>query len=112
MGDFAVIYYASPAVREQAQNAAPEDMKGAMEAWGAWAERCGDALVYAGSALMGGLRMTAHGGSPSRPSDVIGYSVLQADSMEAAVALLKDHPHLGWGEGCDIEVYQAMPMPL
>ena len=111
MGDFVVIYYAPAAVREQAQNTAPEDMQAGMQAWKAWADSCGDALVYPGSALMGGLRVTPEGSSP-RDSDVIGYSVVQADDMEAAVALVADHPHIAWGQGCEIEVYQAMRMPL
>ena len=111
MENFVVIYYAPPSVREQAQNAAPEDMQASMQAWGEWAKGCGESLTYAGSALMGGLRLTPSGSSPGQ-SDVIGYSVLQADSMEAAVALLDGHPHIGWGNGCEIEVYQAMPMPI
>ena len=38
------------------------------------------------------------------------YSVLQAESMESAQALLADHPHLG-SAGCAIEVYQTMSLP-
>ncbi len=111
MGDFVAIYFASPSVIEQMQHISPEDMQAGMEAWKAWADRCGDALTYPGSALMGGLRLTQTGSSPGK-GDVIGYSVLQTDDMEAAAALVADHPHLGWGEGCEIEVYQAMRMPI
>ena len=111
MESFVVIYYAPLSVREQAQNAAPEDMQASMQAWGEWAKRCGESLTYPGSALMGGLRLTPSGSSPGE-SDVIGYSVLQAESMEAATALLESHPHIGWGNGCEIELYRAMPMPI
>ena len=37
-------------------------------------------------------------------------SVLQAESMDAAHALLADHPHLGT-PGCGIEVYGTMSLP-
>ncbi len=111
MGDFVVIYFASPSVVEQMQRISPEDMQAGMAAWKEWADSCGDALTFPGSALMGGLRLTQSGSSPGK-GDVIGYSVVQADDMDAAVALLEGHPHLGWGEGCEIEVYQAWPMPL
>ena len=111
MGNFVAIYYAPQSVREQAQSMSAEDMQAGMKAWGEWAARCGDALVYPGSALMGGLRLTESGSTPGQ-SDVIGYSVLQAEDMDAAVALLEGHPHLGWGNGCEIEVFQAMPMPI
>ena len=111
MPDFVAIYYAPQSVREQAQSMSAEDMQAGMKAWGEWAKACGESLTFPGSALMGGLRLTPSGSSPGQ-SDVIGYSVLQADDMEAAVALLEGHPHLAWGNGCEIEVFQAMPMPL
>jgi len=25
--------------------------------------------------------------------------------------MLKENPHLGWAGGCDIEVFESMPMP-
>ena len=111
MPDFVAIYYAPQSVREQAQSMSAEDMQAGMAAWGEWAKECGESLTFPGSALMSGLRLTPSGSSP-RDSDVIGYSVLQADDMEAAVALLEGHPHLAWGNGCEIEVFQAMRMPL
>ena len=32
--------------------------------------------------------------------------------MEAAKALLKEHPHLEWTGGCEIEVHEAAPMEM
>ncbi len=31
--------------------------------------------------------------------------------MSGAVEMLEEHPHLGWSEGCNIEVYEYIPMP-
>ena len=45
MGDFVAIYFASPSVIEQMQHISPEDMQAGMDAWKAWANRCGDALT-------------------------------------------------------------------
>jgi hypothetical protein len=42
---------------------------------------------------------------------VNGYSIIQAESMEEAVELLKEHPHLHWAEGCKIEVFESLPVP-
>ena len=47
----------------------------------------------------------------SSHSTVIGYSILQVDNMDKAVGMLKDHPHIKWMDGCEIEVHEALPTP-
>lgn len=76
-----------------------------------WAEKCGTGLVDKGNTLRGGQKLTKSGSSPG-DRGVIGYSILQAEDMEGAKALLAGHPHLEWPEGCEIEVHESMPMPL
>jgi hypothetical protein len=107
---FIVLYHADSSAMEQMQNASPEDMKKGMEPWEAWAKKCGSYLVDMGTPLSGGQRLTASGSSPSE-KNVVGYSVLQANTMEEAKALLDGHPHLGWAAGCEIEVHESMPLP-
>ncbi len=92
------------------KDATPEDMKSGMEAWMAWAEQCGDGLVDLGSPLSGGRKVSDSGHSASQRS-VVGYSILQAEDMEGALALLEGHPHMGWAEGCEIEVHECLPLP-
>ena len=41
------------------------------------------------------MKVTKSGTAPS-DKEVIGYSILQAGSMEEAVEMLKGHPHLDW----------------
>ena len=91
--------------------ASPEEMQKGMEPWMAWAARCGSGLVDMGSPLSGGLRLRASGSAPS-DKEVVGYSILQAEEMESAKALLDGHPHLGSAEGCEIEVHDSMPMSM
>lgn len=107
MNKYIVIYHAPLSAVEQMADATPEDMKPWME----WAERCGEGLVDMGTPLVGGQKVTKSGVSPSDTS-VVGYSVLQAASMEAAQALLKDHPHLFAADGCEIEVHESAPLPM
>ena len=111
MGKYIVLYHASASALELMQNATPEQMAAGMEPWMAWAARCGDGLVDIGTPLGGGLKMTMSGSSPS-DKNVVGYSVLQAESMEEALAMLESHPHLGWAEGCEIEVHESLPLPM
>ena len=106
-----VIYHASVSVLEQMSNATPEDMAEAMKPWMAWAERCGDSLIEMGTPLHSGQRLSKSGASPS-DKGVVGYSILQADNMEAAQALLDGHPHLEWAAGCEIEVHESMQMSM
>ena len=104
-----VIYYASAEAMAQMQEKTPEEQKENMKPWMEWAERCGEGLVDLGAPLGNGQKVTANGTAPSE-REVAGYSVLQAEDMDGVVAMLADHPHLAWHAGCEIEVYEAMPM--
>lgn len=108
MQKYLVLYHTSADTMQAMMNSTPEDMKAIMEAWKAWAQRCGDSLVDM-SPLSQGQRMTASGDAAS-DMGIVTYSVLQAENMEAAQALLADHPHLGT-VGCGIEIYETMSLP-
>ena len=110
MKKFIVLYYAPVEALEKMQGMTPEQHTEGMKPWMAWMEKCGDRLVDKGAPLGNGQKVTSGGSSPSE-SKVIGYSILQAEDMEAAKKMLDGHRHLGWAEGCEIEVYEAMPMP-
>jgi len=60
---------------------------------------------------LGNARHVDASGAASSKTEVVGYSILQADSMAEAEDLLKEHPHLGWADGCYIEVHEKTPMP-
>jgi hypothetical protein len=50
-------------------------------------------------------------GADGAPGDPIGgYSILEADSLEALETLLDGHPHLHL-EGAAIEVHEFLPLP-
>ncbi len=110
MKKFIVLYHASAAAQEQMGKGDEEAAKEGMKAWMAWAEKCGDALVDLGNPL-GNAQKVSEGGAAASDSSVAGYSVVQAEDMEGAVALMDGHPHLGWHEGCDIEIHEALPLP-
>ena len=110
MGKYMVIYHAPKSALEATAKMTPEEMQAGMALWMAWATQCGESLVDMGAPLSGGQRITKSGTTPSN-RDVVFYSVLEAENMEAAQALLADHPHLEWAAGCEIEVYEAMSRP-
>jgi hypothetical protein len=64
----------------------------------AWVGRTGDALTDPGAPLGPAMMVSSDG---VRPGDaegrVGGYSVLRADDMDSAVALVRDHPFVKCG---------------
>ena len=111
MKNFVVVYHAPTSAIEQMQAASPEEMQKGMEPWMEWAAKCGDGLVDLGTPLSGGQKLSKSGSSPS-DKNVVGYSILQAEDMQRAKALLEGHPHLEWTGGCEIEVHESMPLPM
>ncbi len=110
MKKFIVLYRSAGGEMEKKKDSSPEDMKKGMESWMVWAEKCGDGLVDMGSPLGNGQEVTKEGALPGDTS-VVGYSILQAETMNEAVEMLKGHPHLEWSDECEIEVYESLPSP-
>ena len=110
MKKFIVLYHAPAEAMAKMAEATPEDMQKGMEPWMAWATKCGDHLVDLGTPLMGGQALNSDGSSVNSSREVTGYSILEAEDMEGAKALLQGHPHLGWTDGCQIEVHESMPL--
>jgi hypothetical protein len=110
MKKFIVIYHAPQSVMESKTNASPEDREKGMEPWMAWAKKCGSGLVDMGTPLGNAHKMSKdeHGESKS---DVVGYSILQAESWDDLKEMMEGHPHLGWGAGCEIEIHESLPLP-
>jgi len=111
MKKFIVTYLAPIDATWKTAESSPEEMEKGMEAWMKWAEKCGNKLVDMGSPLGNGITLGPGGNSASSESKIIGYSILQADNMDDARDLLKEHPHLDWNASCEIELHEALPAP-
>ncbi|MCH7229347.1 YciI family protein [Glycomyces sp. L485] len=110
MPKFVYIYHA-PTPPADAAPPDPEQMEEVMRQWIAWSQRVGKGLVDFGTPLAGGTRVDASGDTQPSTSDVVGYTILEADSRDAAVDLARSHPHLQMSGGCVIEVHESQPMP-
>ena len=104
-----VFIYHAPMTPADATPPTPEEMEAVTAEWNSWAGRVGEGLVDFGTPLTGGTRVTNDGTSPST-RDVGGYSIIEADDLQAAIALTKGHPHL-MTPGAEIEVHEAVPIP-
>ena len=103
MTKYLVLYRAKTTAAEQMAQGTPEQAQAAMEAWGAWAARAGDAVLDLGSPL----GLVEAGGDEGDP--IGGYSILQADSSEALARVLDGHPHTA--SGGTIEILEVLAMP-
>ena len=112
MKRFIVIYHSPQDAVEQMMQATPEEQAKGMEVWMQWAERMGDNLIDLGTPLTSGQSLKPDGSDRPSGSDIAGYSILQAESMEEAVKLLQGHPHLGWNAACTIDVHETMELVL
>ncbi len=107
MTKFVFVYHAPP---EAAAPSSPEEGQAVMEKWMAWAGEVGDRMVDFGTPLAGGVRVTPAGTSDS-DRQVAGYTIIEADDMDAALSLARNHPHLDMPGGCEIEVHEVQPVP-
>jgi hypothetical protein len=109
MKKFLVLYRSSVSAADQMANATPEQAKAGMDAWMSWANRAGSAIVDLGSPV-GASVAVGSGGGGRADGHVGGFSILQAESLEAVKSLLVGHPHLMMPGG-SIEVHEFLQLP-
>ncbi|MCO4236941.1 YciI family protein [Pseudarthrobacter raffinosi] len=109
MSKFLFVYHAPMTPAEAAP--APEDMAAVMAEWNAWAAKVGDGMVDFGTPLANGVRVSPGGATAPSQREVAGYSLIEAENVEAALELAKQHPHLNMPGGCEIEVHEAQQIP-
>ena len=112
MKKFLVTYHAPVSALQQMSNASPEEQAKGMEMWMQWAGRVGNKMVDMGAPLMNGTQLGVGGSSKASDKQVTGFSIIQAESLDEAKALLAGHPHTsGWSPDATIEVHESVPMP-
>jgi hypothetical protein len=80
------------------------------EAWGKWVKTNEKAIVDSGSPVGKTKRVSAKGISDIR-NEIGAYTVVQAESHEAAAKLFENHPHFMIFPGEAVEVMECLPMP-
>jgi len=84
--------------------------KAGMAAWKAWAEKNQAAIVDQGAPL-GKTKQVTRDGIADIRNNMGAYTVVQADSQEAAAKLFENHPHFAMFPGEGVEVMECLPMP-
>ena len=106
MAKFVIIYSGGSGMA-----ATPEERERIMGEWGAWYGRQGPAITDGGNAF-GASRSIAGAGAAAAdgPGTVpaTGYTIIEADSLDAAAAACADHPHLR--HGGQVSVFETIDM--
>lgn len=87
-----------------------EEQKAVMAAWGAWYEKMGEAIVDGGNPFGASKHVNENGtgDGPVSSPPATGYTIISADSLDAAVAKVQDHPHVKYGG--QVSVYETFKM--
>jgi hypothetical protein len=92
------------------KNSTPEQQKKGMVAWMKWMNDNKTSIVEGGAPLGKTKRVDSNGASNTK-NDIGGYSVVQAESHDAATKIFgKDHPNLQM-PGAWLEIIEVMPLP-
>ena len=113
MSKYLVLYRSSVPATEQMAASDPDGAQAGMELWMNWAGRVGGAMADMGSPLGTVATLGPSGDSPSGPSSppIGGFSILEAESVDAVKKLLDDHPHFHAPGDPSIEVLEFLPIP-
>ena len=111
MPKYLVLYRSSVPATEQ-MGSDPEAAQAGMALWMNWAGRVGPAMADMGSPLGSVATVTVSGSTADVSSPFTGgFSVLEADSVDAAKKLLDDHPHFHAPGDPSIELLEFLPIP-
>ena len=110
MRRYIVLYQAPLSVAARFAQATPQEAMKGLQLWSDWAAKVGTALVDPGKPLGNAITVTKAGSTKS-DSKIIGLSILQANSMDEARDMVKDHHHLYWADDCEIVVLEEVPIP-
>ena len=112
MGKFMVLYQAPFNATEKMGASTPDQMKKGIVEWMVWkekTEKTGASFEF-GMPLDAKAHLEPDGTTSESRLQVSGYGVIEAESLETALKLLKDHPHLK-AQGASLEILAFVPMP-
>jgi len=116
MKKFLAIYIGTEAAFERSGwNALDEEKRKAreaagMKAWMDWGAANSAAIVDTGSPL-GKTKRASPEGLSDLKNAMAAYTIVQAESHEAAAKLFENHPHFTIFPGDSIEIMECLPMP-
>ena len=114
MKQFLAIFIGTPASMAK-WNELPEAERKQREgkgltAWHAWIEKHKGSIVQTGSPL-GKTKSVSNSGIADIRNNMSAWTVVQADSQDAAAKLFENHPHFTIFPGESVEIMPVLPIP-
>ena len=104
-----ILLYKGPATPQA--DITPEVGAQFMQAWEAWMGKVGGALVDGGAPFTGSSTAVVADGSTRSASDLTGYTIVEAQDIDAAKALVGGNPFLEDGSAkFAVEIYELGTM--
>ena len=116
MKKFLAVYVGTPDAYEASRWARADDATRksleaqGMQAWGAWVEKHRTSIVENGAPLGRTKRVSSAGIADVRNA-MAAYTIVQAESHEAAARLFENHPHFTIFPGTGVEIMECLPLP-
>lgn len=117
MKKFLAVYTGSPDAFEKFQKQFPDPQqraareKAGMDGWTQWVATHQPAIADIGAPLGRTKRITTTGIADIR-NQLAGYTIVLAETHEAAAALFVKHPHFTLFPGDGVEVMECLPLPM
>jgi hypothetical protein len=102
MGKFVVVYSGG------SMGDTPEEQEASMNEWMGWFASLGAAVTDVGNPFVASTALTSGGERSDATSNLTGYSLIEADSLDDAALLVAKCPNLA--SGGSLELYEALPM--
>lgn len=106
MAKFVVIYTGGSGMA-----ASPEKQQEIMAEWGVWYGQLGDKIADGGAPFARSKHIRKAGevkDGPLGDSPATGYTIIEADSLDAAAELCTAHPHIA--HGGQVQVFETINM--
>lgn len=90
--------------------ASEEEQQKIMAEWGVWYGKMGASIVDGGAPFGASKNLTTDGvgDGPLGDTPATGYTVITADSLDAAAKACEDHPHVS--HGGQVQVFETIDM--
>lgn len=117
MKNFLAVYTGSAAARDasgwdQLDEAAQQArQRQGVEAWEGWVAAHRAAIVDTGAPLGKTLRVSSQGVESVRNA-MAAFTIVRAESHEAAAAMFEGHPHFTIFPGDSVEIMECLPLPV
>ncbi|QDK45417.1 hypothetical protein DOM22_09775 [Bdellovibrio sp. ZAP7] len=116
MKRFLATYMGSPNSSKKAEwDKLPEEQrksleKAGMEAWQKWGQEHHKAIVDMGAPI-GKTKLANKDGISNSHNMITAFTVVEAESHEAAAKMFVNHPHFTIFPGESVEIMECLPMP-